>query len=204
VSAVVTPELYLHAVELGDAELVEWYGQQLDADAAAVGEWYARPDALLLSALHYVTRYGLRVFPLTPGAKVPLKASPSCCYGTHRRGCLDARDDAAAVRHWWTEHPGANIGIATGHRVDVIDQDGPPGAVSWARGSWPEVLGVATTRRAGGVHRYVAASGLGNGAGIAPGVDYRGAGGYVVAPPSIIEGTRYAWVRPLELEQGTR
>lgn len=197
-TAVVTPELYVHAVELGDGELAEHYGRQLDAHAEAVAQWYARPDALLLSALHYVNRYGLRVLPLAPGSKVPLGGV--CCYGTHRRGCTDARADAAAVRHWWAEHPDANVGIATGHRVDVIDQDGPEGAVSWARGEgWPAVLGVATTRRAGGVHRYVAATGLGNGAKIAPGVDYRGAGGYVVAPPSIIEGRRYAWAAPLEL-----
>jgi hypothetical protein len=197
---VVTPDLYLHALELGDDELAEWYAEQLDRETAQAAAWYARPDALLRSALHYVARYGLHVFPLSPGSKIPLSKRLTCCYGSHRKGgFLDASDHPDAVRTWWAEHPTANLGIATGHRVDVIDQDGPTGARHYARGEWPAVLGVVTTVRDGGVHRYIAATGEGNGAGIVDGIDFRGIGGYVVAPPSVIDGKRYAWVRPLEL-----
>lgn len=204
-SAVVTPSLYLHAVELGDLELVAHYGDQLDGPALAAAAWVDRPEALLLSALDYVRRLRLRVLPLRPGAKIPLGPGRDgdCCGGTHDRGSLTATGDPALVARWWREHPAANIGIATGHRVDVIDQDGPEGAISWARigraDAWPAVLGVALTVRAegGGVHRFVAATGDGNGANIAPGLDYRGAGGYVCAPPSIVDGRRYAWAQPL-------
>jgi hypothetical protein len=31
------------------------------------------------------------------------------------------------VLAWWTRHPQANIGLATGHRFDVLDVDGPAG-----------------------------------------------------------------------------
>jgi hypothetical protein len=84
--------------------------------------------------------------------------------------------------------------------VDCIDQDGTPGAVSWCRGAgWPPVVGVVSTPRPGGVHRYIRATGYGNAAGFAPGMDLRGRGGYVVAPPSVIDGKRYTWLRGLDL-----
>jgi hypothetical protein len=45
-----------------------------------------------------------------------------------------------------------------------------------------------------GLHLYVARSGLGNRAGVIPGVDYRGEGGYVVALPSVhVSGRVYSW-----------
>jgi hypothetical protein len=90
--------------------------------------------------------------------------------------------------------------------VDVIDQDGTEGAWWWLRGQdWPQVIGVASTPRPGGVHRFVRAQGLANGTKVAPGIDYRGRGGYVVAAPSLItEGPnpgRYGWVVPLQLSR---
>lgn len=193
---------YLRAVENGDHGLAEFYGEQLDAPVAAERAWVERDDAVLITALYYL-RQGLKVLPLTPGSKIPLGDRDGCCGGTHARGSLDATTDPAYVVGWWRQHPTANVGIATGHRVDVIDQDGPEGAISWARigraEAWPDVIGVVCTPRDGGVHRYVSATGDGNGAKIAPGLDYRGAGGYVVAPPSTIDGRRYGWAIPLEL-----
>lgn len=193
---------YLRAVDNGDTGLAEFYGERLDAPLEAERVWLERDDAVLVSALFYV-RQGLKVLALTPGSKVPLGNREGCCGGTHARGSLDATADPAYVAGWWRQHPTANVGIATGHRVDVIDQDGPAGAISWARigeaGAWPAVLGLVCTPRDGGVHRYVNATGDGNGARIAPGLDYRGAGGYVVAPPSIVDGRRYGWAIPLEL-----
>jgi hypothetical protein len=52
----------------------------------------------------------------------------------------------------------------------------------------------------GGWHLYVAPTGHGNRVAVLPGVDWRGARGYVVAPPSWhASGQRYRWVRPLRL-----
>lgn len=171
---------------------------RIDAATAAV-ERLDEPTAaptLLASALWYA-EHGLRVFPLTPGTKIPLKGS---------RGCLDATNDEATIRTWWERTPDANVAIATGHLVDVVDVDGPEGQRSRAR-QWDEVfgqvdadnLGKVLTPRPGGMHVYVPATGEGNGASIAPGVDYRGLGGYVVAPPSVItegNGTpgTYRWL----------
>lgn len=201
-----TADDYVRAVESGADGLAAFYAGELEAPVLAERVWESRADALAISALYYA-RQGLRVLPLRAGSKIPLGGS--CCWGAHERGCTDATDDPLRVETMWDAHPTANLGIATGHRVDVIDQDGPEGALSWAlmgrADAWPAVLGVALTVRpeGGGVHRYVAATGDGNGAKIAPGTDYRGRGGYVVAPPSIIDGRRYRWVQPLDLE-GTR
>jgi len=189
---------FVRALEEGHTGLADYYRAQVDAADQARDERLARPDAIVSAALYYVSQ-GLRVFPLTPGEKTPLPARLTCCGGSHRRGCLDALADVGAVLAWWTEHPDANVAVATGHLVDVIDQDGPEGAVTYVRGTWPAVLGIVTTPRDGGVHRYVAATGRGNGQKLAPGIDYRGRGGYVVAPPSVVAGRRYTWAQPLDL-----
>jgi bifunctional DNA primase/polymerase-like protein len=43
-------------------------------------------------------------------------------------GVNDATCNRARILAWWTRHPQANIGLATGHRFDVLDVDGPEGA----------------------------------------------------------------------------
>jgi hypothetical protein len=174
------------AIDEGDTTLIDQYQKLMDQ---AQGR---RPKPLLLpSALWYVD-LGLHVFPLQPGAKTPYP-------GTH--GCKDATTNPDAIVHWWTKMPTSNIGIATGHAVDVIDIDGPIGVQSWAQlDNVPPILGKVSTPRAGGSHLYVRATGRGNKAGIAPGIDHRGIGGYVVAPPSVnADGVAYAWYQPLNL-----
>jgi hypothetical protein len=60
---------------------------------------------------------------------------PGCCQpGKHPLGSLvphgvkDATTNRAQILAWWTRHPQANIGLATGHLFDVLDVDGPAGA----------------------------------------------------------------------------
>jgi hypothetical protein len=149
---------------------------------------------LCASALWYASQ-GLHVFPVQANGKQPYP-------GTH--GCKDATTDPDQVRAWWTRWPDANVGIATGHLVDVIDIDGPPAGIkSWGRlkveNKLPPILGKVSTPRPGGNHLYVPATGRGNGAKVAPGIDYRGAGGYVVAPPSRTDVGHYVWYQPLVL-----
>ena len=151
-----------------------------------------KPPAPILSAALWYAEQGLRVFPLQPGLKMPHRGT---------RGLKEATTDRDQILAWWSRWPDSNVAIATGHLVDVIDIDGPTGVASWARmKNLPATVGVVSTPRPGGTHLYVAATGKGNKAAIAPGVDYRGLGGYVVAPPSINEaGVRYTWRRPLNL-----
>lgn len=166
----------------------------------------ARPQPSLPGAALWYASHGLPVFPLQAGLKVPQK-------GTH--GVLDASTAFDRIRHWWNRWPTANIGLACGHLVDVVDIDGPAGVKTWAwlLGQHPEpfgtVLGTVTTPRPGGSHIYRPTVGPDwadqrNSARRLPGLDYRGLGGYVVAPPSVDQhGHRYTWRRPLNVERLT-
>ena len=160
-----------------------------EADAARL----TAPGALLGAALWYAEN-GIAVFRLQPRDKKPFPGS---------RGFKDATTDAARIRAWWEETPAANIGLPTGHRFDVIDIDPPQGPVSILElrdaGLVPQVIGKVITPRCGD-HLYICPTGDGNGTRLLPGVDYRGLGGYVVAPPSIgPNGVRYTWARHLDL-----
>lgn len=156
------------------------------------------PARLLDAALVFVD-WGWPVFPLKPGEKVPAT----------RNGFKDATADPDRIRAWWRRHPTSNIGLPAGHAFDVIDVDMPKprkagGMTEGGMGSLdvmrqadaipPVHARVATP--SGGGHLYVAASGEGNRAGILPGIDIRGRGGYVVAPPSVDErtGGRYQFI----------
>lgn len=143
-----------------------------------------RPLATLHQSALWYASVGLRVFPLIPGSKIPWKGS---------NGCLGASANVDLINDWWTDSPNANIGLATGHTIDVVDIDGLPGQTSRVQ-HWEDIFGridsdalaKVNTPRPGGMHVYVPATGDGNKAGIVPGIDYRGRGGYVVAPPSVI------------------
>ncbi len=162
-------------------------GRNVEADQLAhIIDRRPPSPQLLATALRYAG-WGWSVFPLRPGLKVP--ATPN--------GFKDATTDTDTITTWWTATPLANIGLPTGRTFDVIDVDTPHG---W-RSYWqmqdadaiPDIHGVVSTAGAG-LHLYVTPSGEGNKTGILPGVDFRGAGGYVVAPPSIDHrGHRYLW-----------
>jgi Bifunctional DNA primase/polymerase, N-terminal/Primase C terminal 2 (PriCT-2)/AAA domain len=115
-----------------------------------------------------------------------------------RNGCKDSTAELAQIERWWRHSPGANIGIATGGGLIVIDVDGPGGeaalqALQGEHGPLPETATVKTSR---GRHlyfrtpkdRHISCSAGG-------GLDVRGDGGFVVAPFSQhISGHVYEWI----------
>ena len=152
-------------------------------------------NKLLDTALFYAKTYGWAVFPTRPSKKP---------YTPH--GCKDAKTDPGAIRAWWAKWPNAGIGIATGSASNliVIDEDidddkginGFDEVSKWEslNGNLPETVTAITGR--GGYHLYFHYEGkdIGNRAGLLDGVDVRGEGGYVIAPPSTHpNGTEYAW-----------
>lgn len=149
------------------------------------------PDALAKAATWYATA-GIAIFPLRPGEKRPATA----------HGLDDATTDPRQVLAWWRANPQANIGLRTGLRFEVLDVDPPHGWASLAEmraaGLVPPHIGYALTPR-GGAHIYLPPTGAGNAAGALPGIDWRGAGGYVVGAPSRTEAGMWAWSTPLEL-----
>lgn len=150
------------------------------------------PGALLNAALYYASR-GVPVFPVEPRGKRP----------TTEHGLKDATTDEATIRAWWAIRPTHNIGAPTGIKFDVVDIDGPSavGVVMLGRDRWRSgLIGHALTQRPHGHHLFYRPSGKPNAAKLAEAVDFRGAGGYVLLPPSIGEsGQRYRWIKPLEV-----
>lgn len=163
---------------------------RMDAEDAERRARLLRPEALLKAALWYAAR-GVRVFPCHPGTKLPMT----------RHGFKDAGTDPEEIRAWWAVEPQANVGLPTGHQFDAIDVDPPDGYLSLGEmrdaGLIPPTLGRVSTPR--GAHLYIPATGRGNAAGMLPGIDYRGDGGYVIAPPSRTEAGMWIWSEPLDL-----
>jgi hypothetical protein len=167
---------------------------------------------LLPPALEYVSR-GWAVFPChTPtisGCSCGRGGCPST--GKHprtRNGVHDATTDRAAVAGWWRCWPRANVAVATGAKsgVVVVDIDWRHGgAEAWhALTAGRAAIEVPMVTTGAGCHLWFAHPGrpIPNSAGrLGPGIDIRGDGGYVIAPPSLhLSGLRYRWQRPLEAQ----
>ena len=139
------------------------------------------------SAARRYAQAGIPVFPCVAGGKRPLTA----------RGFHDASVDPAQVTRWWARWPDANLGMPTGGTsgLEVVDVD-VHGAIRGfaaferARQEGMTARWAALVRTpSGGIHAYFPAdpdqvqpSWQAAGAGI----DFRGAGGYVVVPPSVV------------------
>lgn len=136
------------------------------------------------AALRYAN-LGIPVFPCVPGGKQPLTTN----------GFHDATSSAHVVHGWWQRHPEANIGLPTGAAsgVLVVDIDVHPGGSGFApferarAAELAEGWGWLVRTPSGGLHAYYrAAHGVEQRSWQVPSahVDFRGDGGYVIAPPS--------------------
>ncbi len=128
---------------------------------------------------------GVPMFPCLPGGKRPLT----------RRGFLDASSDPARIAAWWSRTANANIGIPTGAAsgVVVVDVDvhgTNDGRVAWKRAADAGLVsgaGLLVRTPTGGTHAYFPATPgreQRSWQAAAAGVDFRGGGGYIIAPPS--------------------
>ena len=144
------------------------------------------------AALRYLDR-GWSVVPIRPRDKRPLG---------RWQEYQDRRATRAEVDGWYQDHPDAGVGIVTGaiSGIVVLDVDPAHGgddslaALERVHGPLPETVEAITG--SGGRHLYFRHPGgvVPNRAGLAPGIDLRGDGGLVVAPPSVHpSGKRYSW-----------
>ncbi|MCC7419385.1 MAG: bifunctional DNA primase/polymerase [Planctomycetaceae bacterium] len=147
----------------------------------------------LLAAALRLASLCFPVFPCRPGEKRPLTPN----------GFRDATTDTQQIEEWWSAHPDANLAISTAGLL-VVDRDGPENL-------WPgpgretdlSEAPTATTPRGGrhwffrppeGVVLRCTSSRL------APQVDTRADGGYVVVAPSrITDVGEYEWAPGREL-----
>ena len=158
---------------LGPRALARLSREAQDAHRSMVAE---ASNPLLSAALSYAHR-GLPVLPLRAEEKMPDgRLVP--------HGLTDATTDETRIRRWWAASPKANVGIRTGGGIDVVDIDSPAARIT-LEDLAPEPLrpGIIV-RTARGWHLWFASNGLPTRAGVLDGIDVRGAGGYVVAPPS--------------------
>ena len=166
------------------------------------------------SLSEYHSKYATRnwhIFPCHTIQNGRCTCGSSACSspGKHPIGTLvphglgEATTDRRVIAEWWALFPDANIAIRTGAISGVVVADVDPGNGGWEsierleaeHGSLPVTPIVATG--GGGAHVYFRHPGwmVPNSAGrIAQGIDIRGDGGYVIAPPSShMSGTPYAW-----------
>lgn len=165
---------FIDAIQRGD-----------DAEAQRLERVIDKPQPLppLGSVALWYAEQGWPVLPILPGKKIPAT----------KHGVKDATTDTEWIGNFWASHPESNIGLATGFKFDCIDLDGPEGIESFAKmQNIPDVHGKVSTPR--GMHMYIKPTGLSNKVGLAPGVDFRAQGGFVLAPPSQVDTKRYSWV----------
>jgi replicative DNA helicase len=167
-----------------------------------------------VSLTDHALRYaglGLRIFPIAwHGHPTKTAGHPLVSEWPTK-----ATSDPAQIRAWWAKWPDAGIGLACGDKLDenrylfVLDVDEHDPAASGsealdeletANGALPDTPTVHTA--GGGRHLYFTAPHeITNARGRLPkGIDVRGAGGYVVLPPSTHKsGRRHEWDVEAEL-----
>jgi hypothetical protein len=143
------------------------------------------------AAVRYA-KHGWWVFPCRPDGKAPAT----------RQGLLNASNDEAKVESYWITHPEHNVAVRTGaeSQIVVLDVDGDEGvetlrALEREHAVLPETASIVTPR--GGTHYYFQHPGMevrntaGSQGALGVGLDFRGDGGYVLAPPSRVLGRAY-------------
>jgi hypothetical protein len=156
-------------------------------------------NGTLSQALTYASR-GWPVFPCKPGQKTPAT----------RHGYRDATTDQERITAWFTRGRAWNLAIATGTPgPDVldIDQHGPagngfPALQRLSRAGLLDGARACVRTPRGGLHIYFAGSRQHNGHLPGQHVDFRSAGGYVLAPPSRVDGRPYRLIKTLDGEGG--
>jgi putative DNA primase/helicase len=162
------------------------------------------------AALEYIGR-GWSVLPLhqpSKGGRCSCGSKTCANVGKHPRvrgGVHAATTDPAKVEDWWKRHPEANIGIATGAASGLVVLDIDPrhggekslDALVARHGPLPDTVESIT----GGGGRHIYFRHPGPGCSLAndlgrdlPGVEVKGDGCYIVAPPSLHQsGRTYEW-----------
>jgi len=145
------------------------------------------------AALEY-TKKGFPVIPIAADSKKPLVA-----WKEYQK----RKPTENEVKSFCKRYPNADIGIVTGkrHNLFVLDCDSQE-AYESLQALLPDSLTLPVVKTPRGYHLYFSYPkniDLTVGVDIMPGVDYRGDGGYVIAPPS--KKGAYKWIVDLNTER---
>lgn len=146
------------------------------------------PADCLDAALELLDR-GFSIIPIRPGEKRPPERWPW-------KEFQSRQPTPEEVEAWFTRWPGANLALVTGSVSGVwaMDADGPAGE-AWLRANLP-TTGIYSRTPRGGCHAiYALPAGvtMENGVKVGPELDVRGEGGYILVPPSVVNGVAYRW-----------
>jgi len=167
------------------------------------------PHNMLNIAKQYAAEWGWSLIPVHGIDKsgACTCSNPKCEHpGKHPaifNGVNGASNDVEILEKNWRNQADLNLGLATGEEsgVLVIDIDGPDAKAAWdSFGPCPDTLTVNTGK---GIHLYFkhpAGKSFKNSvSGIAPHIDVRSNGGYVIVPPSRhYSGRTYEFVDPAQ------
>jgi hypothetical protein len=153
-----------------------------------------REKSTLETALHYLTK-GYSVIPIKRNKK------PFIPWIEYQQ----KKPTEDKIREWWDKWPSANVAIVTGKisNICAVDIDEPEGFKA-IQAYIPDNFVIPTCKTpGGGQHLYFQFPDkpLNNNTRVIPGCDFRGEGGYVIAPPSQNgKGQIYAWLDGLSLD----
>lgn len=152
-------------------------------------------NPMLNDALNYAQNH-FKIFPLNVNSKSEqvLKSWKS-----------EATNDLQQVQNWWNHNPSYNIGLKTGNGLIVIDVDCKKGKNGMEQlkpflATFPKTK-VAKTCNDGYHFYYKVDREVRNSIALMEGIDVRGDGGYVLAPPSVVDDKSYAWVNDLPIAE---
>jgi len=149
------------------------------------------------TAIKYAERAGWRIHPVGKNKRAILNDWPHV-----------ASEDVEVIDKWWVQYPNASIGVACGpgSGIWVLDVDLPNGFENLKKleknhGNLPDTLKQQTG--SGGIQYFWKWNGTpirNSSSKIAPNIDVRGDGGYVVIPPSTHpSGNQYKWINKSEI-----
>lgn len=145
---------------------------------------------LMQAALDYAAR-GWYVFPCIEKGEKAKKPYT-------KNGFKDASTDPKIIRQWWKQYPNALIGIACGKSglfaVDLDVKDGRDGITNFNHLGIDHTGALQSLTPSKGYQLIFSGTGK-TSTNTKFGIDTRGAGGYIIAPPSVIFG--YGIYQPL-------
>lgn len=144
-----------------------------------------------ISAAQGLASFDWPVFPVNPDTKAPLITGWQSRATCDRSGIVDLFKD----------YPSAAIGLVTGQKsglivIDIDERENFSGLQNFKNAGHDLSQTVTASTPRSGVHLYFKAPPVAvpcSVSKIAEGVDVRGDGGYVIAPPSITEWGEYRW-----------